>query len=59
MKTPPKTEQVTLLKDHTHGGKPYKQGEPIAVTPKQKAFLQERGKVAADAAAKTTKAEKE
>lgn len=43
-----KTEQVVLIKPHTHGGKTYKTGDKIAVTSSQKAFLQQRNIIAPD-----------
>ena len=43
-------ENVTLIKAHTHMGKPYPVGAKIPVLPHQKAFLVER-KIIADAVA--------
>ncbi|PTQ70355.1 hypothetical protein [Pseudomonas sp. GV071] len=42
-------EEVTLTGSHTHKGIAIEVGEKIYVTPKQKAFLVEHGKVAAPA----------
>ena len=42
-----KTVEVELAAPHTHAGKEYKPGAKINVTQRQKAFLQESGKVSA------------
>ncbi len=34
-----KLEKVTLLKDHTHGGKPFKKDDKIEVNEADKAWL--------------------
>jgi hypothetical protein len=41
-----KREDVVLVKDHDHGGKPCKAGSTISVLPHQKAWLQQLGKIA-------------
>lgn len=43
--TAPAVERVSvkLEKPHTHAGKDYAAGATITVTPKQKAFLEEKG----------------
>lgn len=38
-----KREDVVLIKDHEHGGKPCKAGSTISVLPHQKAWLQGLG----------------
>ncbi|WP_313226721.1 DUF7210 family protein [Stutzerimonas chloritidismutans] len=42
-----RTVEVELAKPHTHAGKECPAGSTIKVTARQKAFLQESGKVAA------------
>lgn len=50
--TAKKTEQteleVSLKKDHTHAGKPYKSGDKIKVTAAQKDWLIAKGVVSGD-----------
>ncbi|WKE65072.1 hypothetical protein PVT67_15625 [Gallaecimonas kandeliae] len=48
MSTAPKpaTVEVVLLKDHKHGGKPFKKGATITVTAAQRQFLIERDIIA-------------
>lgn len=43
-------EEVVLAGPHTHEGKPYDKGGKIKVTPRQKAFLEEQGKLEKPAA---------
>lgn len=45
-----KLEKVTLLKDHTHGGKPFKDGAEIEVNEVDKAWLIQQKIIAAPAA---------
>ena len=45
-----KLEKVTLLKDHTHGGKPFKDGAEIEVNEADKAWLIQQKIIAAPAA---------
>lgn len=42
-----RTVEVELSKPHTHAGKEHPTGSTIKVTSRQKAFLQESGKIAA------------
>ena len=59
MSTAKKTEQVVLIKGHTHGGKAYQAGDKIAVTASQKTFLQQRNIIASDETAATEAAPSE
>ncbi len=45
-----KLEKVTLLKDHTHGGKPFKKDDKIEVNEADKAWLIANEIIAAPAA---------
>lgn len=45
-----KLEKVTLLKDHTHGGKPFKKDAEIEVNEVDKAWLTQQKIIAAPAA---------
>ncbi|WP_036234446.1 DUF7210 family protein [Marinobacterium litorale] len=47
----PATVEVTLLKDHTHGGKKLKKDAKIQVTAKQREFLIKRKIIASNSAA--------
>ena len=47
---PQKLEKVTLLKDHTHAGKPYAEGDTIEVNVADKQWLIDREIIAAPGA---------
>lgn len=51
--------EVELAGEHTHKGVDYKAGDKINVTPRQKAFLQEAGKLKGSAAKATPAATQE
>ena len=57
-KQPQKSVEVTLLKNHTHHGQSYKEGDTISVRPYQVTWLAQQGVIAA-AAATTSTPEKE